>query len=220
MARVKSLLKMFKGKQDKELTFQKQWKQFPWPEVLGKLREYWSSYRYIHEILECIELDESKRVLDVGCGVVSVLNILPGIRYGIDPLVDQYKKLYPLDKNITWKKNHGEKISFEDSFFDVVFCSNVLDHTENPKVVMSEMRRVLKTNGKLVLTIDIFSDKRTRDLAHPHSLQNKDVDVLLSNGWNIMLDRMSTINAQVYNLVIDSIADSDYKERVIVAEKN
>ncbi|MEM3373795.1 MAG: methyltransferase domain-containing protein [Candidatus Woesearchaeota archaeon] len=43
-------------------------------------------------------------------------------------------------------------IPFPDNSFDVVLCTQVLEHLEYPQQAINEMRRVLKPNGILILT--------------------------------------------------------------------
>lgn len=50
----------------------------------------------------------------------------------------------------------GENIPFPDEFFDAVFCSNALDHVEDPKKTVEEIHRVLKKGGYFILTVEIF----------------------------------------------------------------
>lgn len=45
--------------------------------------------------------------------------------------------------------------SFEDDFFDFVLCSHVLEHVNNPKKALSEIKRVLKKNGEAILMAPI-----------------------------------------------------------------
>ena len=213
------LLNLFSDKKMAELRFQKKWSQFQWSDVLGKLKEYWYSYRYMDEIQNILQFDENKKILDVGCGVVSILNLLPGIRYGIDPLLEQYRRLYPLDNDIKWVTGCGENMPFDNSSFDIVFCSNVLDHTDNPALAISEINRVLKSKGMLVLTVDMFTETRKRDHAHPYCLGKGDLERLLDNSFNILFDQMSPINAQVYNFMKHNLVQNDYKERIIVAQQ-
>ncbi len=44
------------------------------------------------------------------------------------------------------------KLPFENSFFDVVFCGEVIEHLFNTDFILDETHRVLKPNGLLVLT--------------------------------------------------------------------
>lgn len=43
-------------------------------------------------------------------------------------------------------------LPFEDGKFDIILCTEVLEHLHSPHVAISEMKRVLKVGGKLVLT--------------------------------------------------------------------
>jgi cyclopropane fatty-acyl-phospholipid synthase-like methyltransferase len=52
------------------------------------VREYWRTYRYFDETLSVVPLDEQSKILDIGCGISTVLHFLPGQRFGIDPFAD------------------------------------------------------------------------------------------------------------------------------------
>ena len=213
------MINLYFNKEQIKLRFQKQWKEFSWEDILNKLKDYWHIYRYMDEIEKYVEF-ENRKILDVGCGVISVLNIIPGERYRIDPLMDRHKKLYILNKNISRKRAYGEAIPSDNSFFDVGFCSNVLDHTDNPTKCISEIGRVLTNKGKLVLTVDIFEKRRERDKVHPsYSLDIGDILNLLQGDFEILFKKMSPINAQVYNFMKEKVTKMQYKECIIIAEK-
>ena len=46
----------------------------------------------------------------------------------------------------------GKKIPFEDQFFDGIICTEVLEHVFNIDEVLKELNRVLKPNGKAIIT--------------------------------------------------------------------
>jgi len=46
----------------------------------------------------------------------------------------------------------AHKLPFEDDEFDVLLCTEVLEHLHSPHLAANEMRRVLKSGGKLVLS--------------------------------------------------------------------
>jgi len=46
----------------------------------------------------------------------------------------------------------AHKLPFEDNMFDVILCTEVLEHLHDPKIAIAEMNRVLKDKGKLILT--------------------------------------------------------------------
>jgi ubiquinone/menaquinone biosynthesis C-methylase UbiE len=173
-----------------ELRFQRKWVgQFVGNEA--KVLQYWKEYRYLDDIQRICQIDDSKTVLDIGCGISSVLHFVRGRRFGIDPLAEEYAKIYDYPPELTIRRGFGEKVPFPDKFFDVVFCSNVLDHTTDPERTLEEISRVLKRDGHFVMTVEIFEDKAERDLSHPHSLTREDVEALLGRRFVVEFERTS-----------------------------
>jgi len=43
-------------------------------------------------------------------------------------------------------------LPFKDNSFDVVLCTQVLEHVDSPQKAIDEMRRILKPSGKLILS--------------------------------------------------------------------
>ncbi len=172
-----------------ELSWQNRWAPV-FAKNREKVREYWQKYRYFDEILAIVSLDEHSRVLDVGCGISTVLHFLPGQRFGIDPLADEYKRIYSYPAGIEVRQGYGEQIPFPDQWFDAVFCSNVLDHTSEPDRVLAEIRRVLRPTGFLVLTVEVFPHAQERDLSHPHAFTREEVLDKLS-AFQVLFQRES-----------------------------
>jgi len=79
--------------------------------------------------------------LDIGCGHAFYREYFPN-RIGFDiqpgPRVDVV--------------GDAHKLPFEDEKFDNILCTEVLEHLHSPHIAISEMRRVLKKRGKLILT--------------------------------------------------------------------
>jgi 2-polyprenyl-3-methyl-5-hydroxy-6-metoxy-1,4-benzoquinol methylase len=46
-----------------------------------------------------------------------------------------------------------ERLPFPDSFFDAITCLAVLEHATHPPSLLKEMKRVLKSGGKLIILI-------------------------------------------------------------------
>lgn len=126
------------------------------------------------------------KVLEVGCGLISPLEFSEGSAEitAIDPLVGAYQDLIDLHgRRVRYLQESGEAIAFEDGTFDAVVCINVIDHTPNANHMEQEMRRVLKTGGKLFFGVNF---DQALSPAH-YGLWNREcVDDLLKEGWNLV----------------------------------
>ncbi len=61
------------------------------------------------------------------------------------------KKNYPA---IKFKVANAEKLLFKSSTFDLITFYETIEHVENPKKVLKELRRVLTNKGVLILAMD------------------------------------------------------------------
>jgi len=87
-----------------------------------------------------------KVVVEVGCGPGNFLRVITAKeRIGIEPLFNKFEEIFDMDiPGIQFIKGKGESISLPDNKADVVFCSNVLNHTRYPEMVLKEIRRIMK----------------------------------------------------------------------------
>jgi len=70
-------------------------------------------------------------------------------------------------ENAAMKTEDIENLSFADETFDVIFCCHVLEHVQDDKKAMAEIRRVVKTDGLAVIDVPInfYSEKTLEDPA-------------------------------------------------------
>jgi ubiquinone/menaquinone biosynthesis C-methylase UbiE len=54
-------------------------------------------------------------------------------------------------------------IQYADQFFDVIFCSHVLEHVDDDMKAMREFYRVLKNSGWAILLVPITSEQTFED---------------------------------------------------------
>ncbi|HLI35594.1 MAG TPA: class I SAM-dependent methyltransferase [Terriglobia bacterium] len=192
-----------KQKEDWEFEWQeRQWSSlFSQPENQRKVEEYWIRYRHLDDIRRLVPMDQNSTILDVGCGLSTVLHYLPGHRYGIDPLAERYKTIYRYPDDIDIRRAYGESIPFSDAFFDVAFCSNCIDHTANPRLVVQEVRRVLKPGGHFILTCETFAaDKGRREAGHPYSMTLAKLQKLVENFQQVQQWRSPWLGQRRYVL--------------------
>jgi len=107
-------------------------------------------------ILKIVDFKD-KTVLDVGAGTgrltIPISEIAKKV-CAIEPHEDMInymeKKVVEID-NIEVKRASAEDIPYPDDFFDVVICSWVIQHFKDFKKSFSEMKRVIKKNGILLV---------------------------------------------------------------------
>jgi SAM-dependent methyltransferase len=90
------------------------------------------------------------RLLDAGAGRGAYRDLLSG-------LVDEYVGVDIAASSSTAVVADAQRLPFADVSFDTVFCSQVLEHVPEPWLAIQEFRRVLKPEGKLILTVPHLS---------------------------------------------------------------
>ena len=128
-----------------------------------QLHQHFNRYVEYEEAEELIEgiktlLKPNMKVLDLGCGYGSfVLRIHPLVSEIIGVEVSDFElkvaneRLTRLDANsmrrVKFIKQEGYSIPLDTQSLDVVTTWNVLEHVQNPQVLISEIARVLKPGG-------------------------------------------------------------------------
>ncbi|MFT7476310.1 MAG: SAM-dependent methyltransferase [Verrucomicrobiales bacterium] len=97
-----------------------------------------------------------QRLLDVGCGTGEYTNRMAPDFETVDAIDIEPERLelfatrHPL--NVTVKSMSANDLDYPNETFDVVTMVEVLEHLSEPRVALSEIQRVLKVGGKLLLT--------------------------------------------------------------------
>jgi len=183
-------LSQFLTKHQAELIFQQLWaKQFKTQNIKALITNYWAKHRHLKAILKLTKPTKNTKILDIGCGISTVLYCFSGKLYGIDPLADQYQKLLPYPKRFNITTSTAENLPYKNNFFDLIFCSNTLDHTDHPQQVLTQIHRTLKPSGHLILITHIFKKSINRDPAHPHTFTQKQLLNLVKPHFNIIFQR-------------------------------
>lgn len=96
------------------------------------------------------EIGTGKNILDVGCGLKPYQKLFQGNDYtGIDVRGGGHKDA---TKNVTHYFD-GTHIPFSDKSFDIVISTQVFEHAQNLSELTDEIRRVLKDEGVLFITM-------------------------------------------------------------------
>jgi ubiquinone/menaquinone biosynthesis C-methylase UbiE len=116
--------------------------------------------KYKAEILNSAivsKLPQGGAILDVGCGVGDNLRSIErndlklfGIEYASASV--EFAKSSVSGKAVLFQGS-ATKLPFRSEKFDLVLCIEVLEHIEDQHKALHEIRRVLKADGKLVLSV-------------------------------------------------------------------
>lgn len=144
-------------------------KQYSW--VIDSFRQWSRQWEYVFVYKRLKEsfsnMDEPLTILDAGSGATFFAPFLAQEYQDgqihctdfDDRLAEYFKTMQnDISKKISFSNADLRKLPFQDSYFDVVYCISTLEHTDNYSDIINEFRRVLKPNGRLILTFDISLD--------------------------------------------------------------
>ena len=91
-------------------------------------------------------------LLDVGCGMGRLLGRLPGYeRFGMD--ISAAYLAYAVKAGVTVCLAKVEEMPYADGLFDTVICTDGLEHVLDMNAAISQLFRVLKPGGHLVIRV-------------------------------------------------------------------
>lgn len=102
-----------------------------------------------------------KGILDVGCGSGALISDLAKIGFncvGIDiskigiKRAKQIAKKRRINKRLSVILGDAENLPLRENSFDLVVCTNVLEHLINPMKSLKEMIRVVEVSGGLIIS--------------------------------------------------------------------
>lgn len=113
------------------------------------------------EISDVIEakVKTNMNIVDIGCGagdlLVEITHRVPGLNIsGLDfssKAIEVAKSIFP---NGDFRQFVIEKqLPYGNSSFDIVMCTDVLEHLEYPKVVINEFLRICKSGGHIFVVV-------------------------------------------------------------------
>ena len=107
-----------------------------------------------------------KKVLDIGPGTGRWLQFMinNGAKYlaAIDNSSEVIKRVSPMCNRVQKANLEDDYFNFNDSFFDIVISFEVIEHLSNPHNFLSEIKRITKKGGYIVLTLPNFASLISR----------------------------------------------------------
>lgn len=101
-----------------------------------------------------------RRILEISCGMGGTLVALA--QAGANPVATEFNRDYCAIAQQRGERYRlhlpifnavGEAIPFADNSFDLVICWDIVEHVQDPSQMLRELRRVVRPNGRVLLTI-------------------------------------------------------------------
>ena len=158
-----------------------------------------------------LRISEGWGFLDVGCGTGWAVReaadrLTFGTACGIDispRMIEKAMAHSPKRDNIEFRVANSEAIPYPDDSFGSIVCTCSFHHYQNPIRALSEMKRVMKHGGRLVI-LDAARDvsfaiwlqdrwRRYCERSHVVYYTTRELELLVSKAGLILLDHILTI---------------------------
>tara|TARA_R110000824_G_C15184176_1_gene674083 strand:- start:913 stop:1575 length:663 start_codon:yes stop_codon:yes gene_type:complete len=137
---------------------------------------------FLVEDLSLGELSNS-RIADFGCGYGCTLKRMPkdkdNLYFGWDGYENKVAAAYCDYRVVNFDNKFADDFLEENEQVDVAFCFETIEHVQNPYNMLYEIKKILKPNGILYLTIP--HEKTTHNTIYPSLIYpSHNFDVFLS----------------------------------------
>lgn len=149
--------------------------------------------RVLNEVLARIAPRSGSRLLDAGCGSGRELDELAawGSVTGVDLCAESVASARA--------RGHAdvhcaaiERMPFPDERFDVVTCLDVIEHTPDDRATLTELRRVTRPGGLLVVTVPAYQSLwSAHDVVNRHFRRYRAAslrEAAVESGWSVVRD--------------------------------
>lgn len=136
-----------------------------WHDLPETLEKWWGERSHQRDTLRRTLNEMYKQgyiLLDVGCGVgfdYPAINNMGYLYNGIDvtrEMIERAQEKYP---QVPFHTMDAYNIEYDNDYFDVVFCHDVIIHVPEPKGIIEELVRVAKRH--VILKVSYITDKET-----------------------------------------------------------
>lgn len=103
-------------------------------------------------IVKRLVRNDKGRVLDCGCGEGHLLHRLSGEKYGIDCCPAALREAKERSPDTEFLQGDVTRLPFGSGSFDVAICSEVLEHVSDCRAAVSELIRVTRSGGRIIIT--------------------------------------------------------------------
>jgi SAM-dependent methyltransferase len=154
-------------------------------------RHWWyrGRRRILRATLDDLALPSTCRILDAGCGSGRTLDELTD--YGDVSGVDVSQEAVDATRGRGHEARVGSvtDLPFADATFDLVTCLDVVEHTPDDRRTLSELRRVTRPGGTLLLTVPahplLWSAHDEANLHYRRYTRGSLIDAAVDADWAI-----------------------------------
>jgi 2-polyprenyl-3-methyl-5-hydroxy-6-metoxy-1,4-benzoquinol methylase len=106
----------------------------------------------VHETVARLLIDEPRgKVLDVGAGEGALTSRIKRMGFDVEAC-DFSKEYFKVDSIVCKTADLNSALPYRNDFFDYCLCVEVIEHLHDPWHLISEINRIMKRDGKLVIT--------------------------------------------------------------------
>jgi len=123
--------------------------------LYGEKEEFNARFTPVLSYLQKVAKDKGNvKILDIGCGTgeVAVRYKKFGEVYGIDISPKSIEEAERNNRCDEYFVGMAEDLPFNKSYFDIVICTEVIEHLMDVERACSEINRVLKNTGYLIIS--------------------------------------------------------------------
>jgi len=149
------------------------------------------------QVLDLIDFKPNTNFLDIGCATGWAVEYAAakikgkGMSIGIDISKQMIEKAIIISRfnNTYYKISDAHKMDFKKNYFDYILCTNSFHHYIYPNIVLKEIHRILKPNGRFyfldpctdnLIVRKINSWLQKKEKAHVSFYSTKEISLLFN----------------------------------------
>lgn len=179
------------------------------PGVIGVFTNpFYFSRRGLFRAMSELGAELSGRMLDIGCGTKPYEPYLNVNEYiGVE--IDTERSRTTSKADVFYD---GSRIPFDDGSFDSILANEVFEHVFNPGEFLTEVNRVLKLDGKFLLTVPFVWDEHEQPHDYARYTSFGLVHILGLHGFEVVKHTKSVADTRV---IFQMINEYIYKKTYV-----
>jgi ubiquinone/menaquinone biosynthesis C-methylase UbiE len=172
-------------------------RRVPYDQIAATYNQRFVANRREGTAVALLDLAQSlgaKRILEVGCGTgrwLADLHSLTPHVYGLDLSAEMLRQARKRPDPLLLVQGQAENLAFSDAVFDFVYCVNAIHHFDDPRLFVSEARRLLRPGGALAVVGMDPRDAKSRSYLYRYFRGTYETDLKRFPSWGTVLDWMA-----------------------------